>query len=81
MVAIARDPDGLVTLTDLALALGLTTSNVQGPLRSLIEAGLLSDAPSGDSRRRFYIRNASVAWDLAIELNESARLASAVHPS
>lgn len=72
MLAIGRSPDGLVNLTDLAVELGVTPSNVQGSLGSLVAAGLISPMPHGDSKRRFYSRNPSLAWAWAIELASAA---------
>lgn len=68
MLAIADSEDGLVSLTDLAATLGLPASNVQGALRSLLDTGLLTELPQGDSRRKFLLRNDSTAWDWAREL-------------
>lgn len=68
MIAIAADADGLVCLTDLGRSLGLSLSNIQGALRSLVEVGLLTELPAGDSRRKFYLRNPSAAWTWATEL-------------
>jgi len=68
MLAVADSSDGLVTLTDLARTLGLSTSNVQLALKSLIATGLLSELPKGDSRRKYLLRNPSPAWDWALQL-------------
>ncbi|MFJ1768051.1 hypothetical protein ACIOD2_47580 [Amycolatopsis sp. NPDC088138] len=70
MLAIAGTGDGIVCLTDLAKTLEITISNLQSPLRALVETGLISPLPRGDSRRKFYIRNPSAAWAWAQELNE-----------
>lgn len=72
MLAVADSGDGLVSLTDLARALDQSPSNIQGPLRSLVSVGLLSDVPSGDSKRKYYIRNPSAAWDWAREMRQLA---------
>lgn len=72
MVAIGRSADGIVCLTDLSRDLGVTTSNLQNPLRDLVAAGLLSRLPSGDSKRKFYRRNTSLAWQFAVEMAEAA---------
>jgi len=68
MLAISRAEDGLVNLTDLASALGLSPSQIQGALRSLVAIGLLTEMPPGDSRRRFLLRNHSAAWTWAEEM-------------
>lgn len=73
MLAIADSEDGLVTLTDVARTLAVSTSNVQGPLKSLIECGLLTPLPQGDSRSRFLMRNRSAAWDWAQEMRDQTR--------
>jgi DNA-binding IclR family transcriptional regulator len=72
MVAIASTQDGLVCLTDLAKQLGLTPSNLQSPLRDLVRCGLLSRLPPGDSKRRYYRRNESLAWAFAVEIATQA---------
>lgn len=68
MAAIATADDGIVCLTDLARSLDVTPSNLQRPLQSLTTAELISRLPSGDSRRRYYRRNPSLAWEFALEL-------------
>lgn len=73
MLAIAESEDGLVTLSDLATTLDLPVSNVQKPLQSLIKVGLLSSAPQGDSRSKFYLRVDSAAWEWTTELKETAQ--------
>ncbi|WP_420853244.1 MarR family transcriptional regulator [Segeticoccus rhizosphaerae] len=73
MLAIADDPDGLVTLTDLAATIGTAPSNVQKPLQALVEAQLLVDCPRGSDRRRFLLRRPSAAWDWARELSALVR--------
>ena len=67
MVEIARS-DGIVCLTDLARRLDVTASNLQRPLLALTTAGLLSKDEPADSRKVFYRRNASLAWEFAQEL-------------
>lgn len=71
MIAIARSQDGLVCLTDLARELDVSISNLQTPLQNLVMLGLISALPRGDGRRKFYIRNASAAWDWARELADA----------
>ena len=73
MLAVAEAEDGIVCLTDLARALDVTISNLQHPLRAMVGVGLLSPLPAGDSRRKFYIRNPSAAWDWALELAANCR--------
>lgn len=73
MLAIGASPDGLFCLSDLATELGVTTSNLQKPLASLLEVGLIARTFSGDSKRRFYTRNDSLAWAWAFELSTAAR--------
>lgn len=70
MLVIAESSDGLTTQTELARALGVSVSNVQAPVRSLIDCGLLSELPRGDSRSRFLLRNRSAAWEWARELRD-----------
>jgi DNA-binding IclR family transcriptional regulator len=70
MLAVARQPDGLVSLSELATSLGVAPSNLQIPLKSLVETGLISELPKGDSRRKFYLRNDSAAWAWAQELHD-----------
>jgi DNA-binding transcriptional ArsR family regulator len=72
MVAIASSQDGLVCLTDLAKDLELTPSNLQNPLRDLVRCGLLSRLPPGDSKRRYYRRNESLAWPFVVEMASQA---------
>lgn len=76
MLAIAEAEDGLVTLTDLARTLGLSTSNVQAALRSLVAAGLLSQRPKGGDRRKYLSRNPSLAWDWARQMRDQVSAAS-----
>jgi hypothetical protein len=71
MLAIAESEDGLVCLTDLAAALRLSVSNVQGALRSLVATGLLAEMPTGDSKRKFLLRNSSAAWEWAREMKRA----------
>ena len=72
MVAVATSDDGLVCLIDLAASLGVTPSNLQRPLADLTSASLLTRRDAGDSRRRYYARNQSLAWEFALELLKSA---------
>lgn len=76
MLAVADSEDGLVTLTDLAKALDISTSNVQVALRSLVATGLLSELPKDDNRRKYLIRNPSSAWDWAREMRNSVEMTS-----
>ncbi|WP_200825562.1 hypothetical protein [Kibdelosporangium aridum] len=71
MLAVADSSDGIVCLTDLARALDVTVSNLQQPLMALVAVGLLTPLPRNDSRRRFYLRNPSSAWQWAAELYAS----------
>jgi hypothetical protein len=67
------DSDGFVTQTEVAQALGLlSVSNVQAPIRSLIECGLLTPMPKTDNRSRFLARTDSPAWDWARQLRDQA---------
>lgn len=68
MLAVARSPDGIVSLTELAKALDVSASSLQTPLQSLVQSQLLSPLPAVDSRYRFYSRNPSAAWQWAEEL-------------
>lgn len=72
MLAIADASDGTVCLTDLARTLGTSASNLQVPLKNLIDLGLLSPLPRGEDRRKFYLRNKSAAWAWARELSHAA---------
>lgn len=72
MVAIAQSTDGIISLGELAAQLGLTASNLQNSLRDLTRAGLLSRLPPGDSKRRYYRRNESLAWAFVQEIAASA---------
>ena len=72
MLAAARSHDGLVCLTDVARDLSLSVSNVQGALKSLVTVGLLTEMPAGDSRRKFYLRNPSAAWEWAEQMARQA---------
>lgn len=74
MLAVADQPDGLVSLTELAANIGVAPSNLQGPLKCLVETGLVSELPRGDSRRKFYLRNDSAAWAWASELRDLATM-------
>ena len=71
MLAIAESDDGLVCLTDLAAALRLPVSNVQGALKSLVATGLLTEMPTGGSKRKFLLRNSSAAWEWAREMRRA----------
>lgn len=73
MLAVADSSDGLVTQTELARELGVSVSNVQAPVSSLIGCGLLTQLPQGDSRSKFLMRNRSAAWDWAKELRLQAQ--------
>lgn len=66
------DSDGFVTQTEVAKALDLSVSNVQAPIRSLIDCGLLTPMPKTDNRSRFLARNDSAAWDWARQLRDQA---------
>ena len=72
MVAIASSEEGIVCLTELAKALDLAPSNLQNPLRDLTRCGLLSRLPPGDSKRRYYRRNESLAWAFVVEMASQA---------
>ena len=67
------DSDGFVTQTEVAQALGLpSASNVQAPIRSLIDCGLLNPMPKTDNRSRFLARSDSPAWEWARQLRAIA---------
>lgn len=72
MLVVGASDDGLVTQTEVARVLGVSVSNVQAPVRSLIDCGLLTELPRGDSRSRFLLRNPSAAWQWAHELRRRA---------
>ncbi|WP_425310716.1 helix-turn-helix domain-containing protein [Ammonicoccus fulvus] len=73
MLAVADSDDGLITQTELARELGVSVSNVQAPVRSLIGCGLLTQLPQGDSRSKFLMRNRSAAWEWVKELRLQAQ--------
>ncbi len=63
------DSEGFVTQTEIAQALGLpSVSNVQAPVRSLIDCGLLTPMPRTDNRSKFLARVDSPAWEWARQL-------------
>lgn len=67
------ESDGFVTQTEVAQALGLPSiSNVQAPIRSLVDCGLLTPMPKTDNRSRFLARTDSPAWDWARQLRSQA---------
>lgn len=67
------DSSGFITQTEVAQALGLpSVSNVQAPIRSLIDCGLLTPMPKTDNRSRFLARADSPAWDWAHQLRSQA---------
>jgi hypothetical protein len=72
MTFIAGLDDGIFCLKDASDALDVGNSCLQRPLSDLRDAGLVSDLHSGDSRRRYYQRNPSLAWDFALELASQA---------
>lgn len=73
MLAILAVEDGIVTLTEVHRSMsGVAMSSLQKPFEALIECGLLTRLPNGDSRSRFYVRNDSAAWSWAVELSEAA---------
>lgn len=76
MLAVADSEDGLVNLTDLARSVGQQVSSIQAPLRDLIELGLVSEAPSGDTKRKHYLRNPSSVWTWVRELAQAAQVAA-----
>ncbi|WP_301150312.1 ArsR family transcriptional regulator [Mycobacterium simiae] len=68
MAAIAQSEDGVVNPTDLVESLRLRAqSSLQGPLNSLLAAGLVTRI-SGIGDRVYYRREASAAWAFALEL-------------
>jgi DNA-binding IclR family transcriptional regulator len=69
MIAIADSDDGVVSLTELARALGVSISSLQRPFESVIATKLISPLPDVDSRYRYYTRNPSSAWAWAKELS------------
>ena len=68
MLAITEAAGGIVCLTDLARTTGISVSNLQVPLKNLVDLCFLSALPRGDSRRKFYMRNEGAAWAWAREL-------------
>lgn len=70
MTAIARSA-GDVNPGDLAAELGFRAqSSIQGPMRDLLEAGLISELPDAGMRRKFYRREKSMVWAWIEELAE-----------
>lgn len=68
MAAIAQSEDGVVNPTDLVQTLQLRAqSSLQGPLNSLVAAGLVTRI-TGLGDRVYYRRQPSAAWDFALEL-------------
>lgn len=68
MAAIAQSDDGVVNPTDLVQTLQLRAqSSLQGPLNSLVAAGLVTRI-TGLGDRVYYRRQTSAAWDFALEL-------------
>lgn len=76
MWAVANSVDGIVNLTDIAGQLRLPVSNVQKPLSVLVDSGLLTELPQGDSRRKHLLRQPSSAWKWTEELCALARSTS-----
>lgn len=76
MCAFSESSDGLLCLSDLAARIGTVGSNLQKPLASLVATGLISPLESGDSKRKFYLRNRSAAWAWAKELVTLAEVGS-----
>jgi DNA-binding transcriptional ArsR family regulator len=85
MAAIAQSEDGVVNPSDLVETLKLRAqSSLQGPLNSLLAAGLVTRI-SGIGDRVYYRREASAAWEFALELlgralREDAHLDQAATP-
>ncbi|WP_052521423.1 hypothetical protein [Agreia bicolorata] len=73
MLEIADSEDGIVCLTDLTRALGVTMSSLQRPFESLLQTTLVSPIPDMDSRYRYFRSNPSSAWDWAYELADRTR--------
>jgi len=70
MVGIAHS-DGIVNPGELAATLGFAAqSSVQGPLRDLEAAGLISRLPNSGGKT-FYRRNTSLVWDWVQQLETS----------
>lgn len=76
MLAVEASTDGLVTLTELTKEVGVSASNIQKPIESMVAAGLLTELPRGDSRTKHMLRNPSAAWEWARELQKQAQLSS-----
>lgn len=70
------DSDGFVTQSEVASALGLSVSNVQGAIKRLLDCGLLAPMPKTDNRSRFLARNDSPAWAWAKQLRARAAAVS-----
>jgi DNA-binding MarR family transcriptional regulator len=78
MLAIAES-DGLVNPTDLSFQLRLSQSALQGPIRDLVDGGLLTREARG-GRRTIYRRVDSKGWDFVRELAEEARRRERARP-
>lgn len=72
MLQFASNEESLLCLSDLAIAIGTAASNLQKPLRSMLDTGLITQLDAGDSKRKFYLRNPSAAWGWAQELKDLA---------
>jgi hypothetical protein len=81
MLAVADSEDGFVNLTDLARTIGQPVSSIQAPMRDLIDLGLVSEAPSGDTKRKHYLRNPSASWLWVREMAWAAKVAAAPTPA
>jgi DNA-binding transcriptional ArsR family regulator len=68
VMLLIAESEGIVCLKELADALNVSPSNLQRPIKDLLAAGLLGALPPGDSKRRFYQRVESSAWEFALEL-------------
>jgi len=71
MLAVLRSEDGLFSLSGVARELGVTASNLQGPIESLLNLGLINRLPADESGAVYYLRNESAAWAWVQELNST----------
>ena len=76
MLEFAAAEDSMLCLSDLAAAIGTAPSNLQKPLKSMVETGLITLLDLGDSKRKFYVRNPSAAWGWAEQLRHRAECVS-----
>jgi hypothetical protein len=69
VMAITHSEDGVVNATDLAEKTGLINSRVRAQLLALVDAKLLDEVPpTGQDRKRWYVRRDSSFWQACLDL-------------